>query len=89
MSQDHLRLRLQEVLGSAFTLERELPRGGMSHVFAATENAFGRKVVIKVLSPDGRIDKAWIANGLALAARAWDMPDLAKADAAPFQWRVS
>jgi NitT/TauT family transport system substrate-binding protein len=36
--------------------------------------------VIKVLSPDGRIDKAWIANGLALAARAWDMPDLAKAD---------
>jgi NitT/TauT family transport system substrate-binding protein len=37
--------------------------------------------VIKVLSPDGRIDKAWIANGLALAARAWDMPDLAKADA--------
>jgi NitT/TauT family transport system substrate-binding protein len=37
--------------------------------------------VIKVLSPDGRIDKAWIGNGLALAARAWDMPDLAKADA--------
>jgi NitT/TauT family transport system substrate-binding protein len=37
--------------------------------------------VIKELSPDGRIDKAWIANGLSLAARAWDMPDLAKADA--------
>jgi NitT/TauT family transport system substrate-binding protein len=37
--------------------------------------------VIKQLSPDGRIDKAWIGNGLALAARAWDMPDLAKADA--------
>jgi hypothetical protein len=37
--------------------------------------------VIKELSPDGRIDKAWIGNGLALAARAWDMPDLAKADA--------
>lgn len=37
--------------------------------------------VIKALSPDGRIDKVWIANGLALAARAWDMPDLAKADA--------
>jgi NitT/TauT family transport system substrate-binding protein len=36
--------------------------------------------VIKGLSPDGRIDRAWIANGLALAARAWDMPDLAKAD---------
>ena len=37
--------------------------------------------VIKELSPDGRIDKAWISNGLSLAARAWDMPDLAKADA--------
>ena len=36
--------------------------------------------VIKELSPDGRIDKAWIGNGLALAARAWDIPDLAKAD---------
>ncbi len=36
--------------------------------------------VIKELSPDGRIDKAWITNGLALAARAWDMPELAKAD---------
>jgi NitT/TauT family transport system substrate-binding protein len=36
--------------------------------------------VIRELSPDGRIDKAWISNGLALAARAWDMPDLAKTD---------
>ena len=36
--------------------------------------------VIRELSPDGRIEKAWIQNGLALAARAWDMPDLAKAN---------
>jgi NitT/TauT family transport system substrate-binding protein len=36
--------------------------------------------VIKQLSPNGQIEKQWIANGLALAARAWDMPDLAKAD---------
>jgi NitT/TauT family transport system substrate-binding protein len=36
--------------------------------------------VIKELSPDGRIDRQWIVNGLGLAARAWDMPDLAKAD---------
>src|SRR5690349_2846673 len=36
--------------------------------------------VIKKLSPDGRIDRQWIVNGLALAARAWDMPDLAKAN---------
>lgn len=36
--------------------------------------------VIKNLSPDGRIDRQWIADGLALAARAWDMPDLVKAN---------
>ena len=36
--------------------------------------------VIRELSPDGRIEKSWIENGLALAARAWDMPDLAHAD---------
>jgi NitT/TauT family transport system substrate-binding protein len=36
--------------------------------------------VIRELSPDGAIGRAWIENGLALAARAWDMPDLARAD---------
>ena len=39
--------------------------------------------VIKELSPDGRIDPAWIANGLSLASRAWDMPELARIDPAP------
>ncbi len=46
-----------------------------------TLNAQLYEHVIKELSPDGRIDRAWITNGLALAARAWDMPDLTKADA--------
>src|SRR5690349_13448277 len=41
--------QLQSVLGNSYALERELGGGGMSRVFAATEKAFGRKVVIKVL----------------------------------------
>ncbi|HVY59819.1 MAG TPA: ABC transporter substrate-binding protein [Xanthobacteraceae bacterium] len=35
------------------------------------------------LSSDGKIEKVWIENGLKLAARAWEMPDLAKVDAEP------
>jgi serine/threonine-protein kinase len=48
----HLRETLQRTLGNAYTLERELPRGGMSRVFAARENALRRTVVVKVLSPE-------------------------------------
>ena len=44
--------QLQESLGSAYTIDRELGGGGMSRVFLATENRFNRKVVVKVLSPD-------------------------------------
>ena len=44
-----LRHQLQETLGGAYTLERELGGGGMSRVFVAHEAALGRKVVIKVL----------------------------------------
>ncbi|HZK79335.1 MAG TPA: serine/threonine-protein kinase, partial [Gemmatimonadaceae bacterium] len=47
-----LREQLQESLGSAYTIERELGGGGMSRVFLATENRLNRKVVVKVLSPD-------------------------------------
>ena len=47
-----LREELQSVLGGAFTIERELPRGGMSRVFVATETALGRRVVLKVLAPE-------------------------------------
>jgi hypothetical protein len=42
---------LQEALGDAFLLEREL-RGGMSRVFVGRETALGRTVVLKVLPPD-------------------------------------
>ncbi len=44
-----LREQLQTLLGGAYRIDRELGGGGMSRVFAATETAFGRKVVIKVL----------------------------------------
>ncbi len=47
-----LRTQLQEHLGSAFVLERELGGGGMSRVFVAEEVRLSRKVVIKVLSPE-------------------------------------
>ncbi|MEP6764586.1 MAG: serine/threonine-protein kinase, partial [Gemmatimonadaceae bacterium] len=47
-----LRDELQNALGAAYTLERELGGGGMSRVFVADEVALGRKVVVKVLSKD-------------------------------------
>ncbi|HXY30239.1 MAG TPA: protein kinase [Gemmatimonadaceae bacterium] len=47
-----LRDQLQAALGSAFTLERELGRGGMSRVYLAQENALGRQVVVKALAPE-------------------------------------
>lgn len=47
-----LRTSLQNTLGSAYTLERELGGGGMSRVFVAEETAYGRRVVVKVLPPD-------------------------------------
>ena len=43
---------LQSALAHQYSLERELPRGGMSRVFVATENALRRRVVIKVLAPE-------------------------------------
>jgi eukaryotic-like serine/threonine-protein kinase len=47
-----LRAQLQEHLGSAFIVERELGGGGMSRVFVANEVRLSRRVVVKVLSPE-------------------------------------
>ena len=44
--------QLQNALMSAYVVERELGGGGMSRVFLAVERALGRRVVVKVLSPD-------------------------------------
>ena len=52
MQNTDLREELQQQLGDTLRLERELPRGGMSRVFVATEPALGRRVVVKVLAPD-------------------------------------
>jgi tetratricopeptide (TPR) repeat protein len=51
MSAD-LRQQLQSSLGTAYTLERELGGGGMSRTYVASETALGRKVVVKMLSPE-------------------------------------
>jgi len=47
-----LRSRVQQSLSGSYTLERELGGGGMSKVFVADEHRFGRKVVVKLLSPE-------------------------------------
>ena len=47
-----IRAQLQNTLGTAYTLERELGGGGMSRVFVADEARLKRKVVVKVLSPE-------------------------------------
>src|SRR5215212_2621399 len=45
-----LRDRLQSILGSAYSVERELGGAGMSRVFLAREVGLGRNVVVKLLS---------------------------------------
>ena len=47
-----LSARLQDALGTAYRVEKELGGGGMSRVFMAEETRLARHVVIKVLPPD-------------------------------------
>jgi serine/threonine protein kinase len=42
---DALQNQLQQALGAAFIIERELGGGGMSRVFLAEDTRLGRKVV--------------------------------------------
>ena len=49
---DAFRDRLAAALAATYRIDDELVGGGMSRVFAATEHALGRKVVVKVLPPD-------------------------------------
>jgi serine/threonine protein kinase len=44
--------RLKESLSHLYDIERELGGGGMSRVFVATDKSLGRKIVIKLLSPE-------------------------------------
>ncbi len=43
---------LQHTLGPTYTIERELGGGGMSHVFVALDQTLGRRVAVKVVSPE-------------------------------------
>ena len=52
MPNDDLQAQVQSELKGQYSITRELPRGGMSRVFVATEDALRRVVVIKVLSPE-------------------------------------
>jgi len=47
-----IRERVQESLSGSYTIERELGGGGMSRVFVADETKLGRKVIVKLLSPE-------------------------------------
>lgn len=49
---DEFRQRLQQAIGDAYAIERELGGGGMSRVFVAREVALDRPVVVKVLPPE-------------------------------------
>jgi serine/threonine-protein kinase len=51
-STDTLTVRLQGALGGGYRIERELGGGGMSRVFVASDEALGRRVVVKVLRED-------------------------------------
>ncbi len=44
--------QLQQALGDAYQIEREIGVGGMSTVFSAVETSLGRHVAIKVLQPE-------------------------------------
>ena len=47
-----LRERLAQALGDAYRIDRELPPGGMSRLFLATERSLDRTVVVKLLPPE-------------------------------------
>jgi serine/threonine-protein kinase len=63
--------QLQAALGDAYRLEHELGGGGMSRVFVATEIAFGRRVVVKVLPGEmsGQISVERFRREISIAAR--------------------
>ena len=62
--------RLQSLLGDGYRVERELPGGGMSRLFLATELLLDRSVVVKVLPPElaGEVNAARFQREIAVAA---------------------
>jgi tetratricopeptide (TPR) repeat protein/tRNA A-37 threonylcarbamoyl transferase component Bud32 len=49
---DDLRSRLEQALAGTYLFQRELGGGGMSRTYLAVEQAFNRRVVVKVLAPE-------------------------------------
>ena len=70
MSAD-IRAKLEEALGSAYTLDRELGGGGMSRVFVGVERALNRAVVVKVLPAEmaGHLSVERFRREITIAAR--------------------
>jgi Tol biopolymer transport system component/tRNA A-37 threonylcarbamoyl transferase component Bud32 len=66
-----LRTQLEAALRPAYEVERELGGGGMSRVYVAMETGLGRRVVIKVLSPQltAGISAERFAREIQLSAR--------------------
>jgi len=66
-----LREQLQNALGAAYEMDRELGGGGMSRVFVARETSLGRDVVVKVLPPElaGELSAERFRREIQLAAR--------------------
>src|SRR3954471_13002928 len=65
-----LRDRIQSLLGAGYRVERELPGGGMSRLFLATDLSLNRSVVVKVLPPElaGEVNAARFQREIAVAA---------------------
>jgi serine/threonine-protein kinase len=63
--------RLQSLLGAGYRVERELPGGGMSRLFLATDRSLNRSVVVKVLPPElaGEVNAARFQREIAVAAQ--------------------
>lgn len=66
-----LRAKLQQTLGAAYILERELGGGGMSRAFVAHETALGRTVVVGLIAPEKaqELSAERFAREVRLAAR--------------------
>jgi serine/threonine protein kinase len=75
MKGNELMAVLQSALGDSYALERELAGGGMSRVFVAEETTLGRRVVIKVLSPElaGRLSTERFTREVRLAETMLDL----------------
>ena len=66
-----IRAKLEEALGAAYTLDRELGGGGMSRVFVGVERALNRHVVVKVLPAEmaGHLSVERFRREITIAAR--------------------